>query len=283
MVAVCSARDMIAWRHYGLLTRPCAHGGTLESLNMSTHRRALTYCRSLGDLKAMCTWSTRERSMLYNVDVCLSYIYSRFLCEILSGASSGIVTTVWLLGMEGYPHETHLEHRARLICLEAGRSVAFRRSTADGIQGFLRRGERHVMLLHRFPSETSLSGDTRELHRLRIVADTSGADCSILTPVTRGELLDVETYEGALRGADIMLGIATGLQSTLFGAVVHTSFDVVTASHAHLHGLLNWYDVRVRTMRDHRERCWDCRLFRLYCCDQPCTSTSIRMELSRLD
>ena len=63
---------MIGWRHYDLLARRCEYVLTVDSLNMSSKRRALTYCRPFGDLKAMFGSLRGEYCMLDNADVCLS-------------------------------------------------------------------------------------------------------------------------------------------------------------------------------------------------------------------
>lgn len=247
---------------------------------MSSQRRALMYCRTVGDVKAMCRRVEVKCDMLSNRDMCLSYIYCRFLCEAVSRDTVCDETHVWLAGVRGHPEWRCLQERTRRICEQVGSRVEFHVVEVSSLQALVARGGRHVVLLHRPLVKGGLLGDMSTLVDVRSWIDESAADYSLVMPITYRELEDCPTV---LDGASVMLGIATGKRTSLFGVTLHRESAATRVSPALLHGLLNWYDVRVRTMRDERERCWDCRLFRLYCCDPPSTSESIRRELSRVE
>ncbi|KAH9806642.1 hypothetical protein DFH28DRAFT_920606 [Melampsora americana] len=57
---------------------------------------------------------------------------------------------------------------------------------------------------------------------------------------------------------NVILGIATGSKTDRFGLTNIKVGGKMTESIYALHGKLNWYDCRVRTMRASSGRCHDC-------------------------
>lgn len=77
--------------------------------------------------------------MLDNVDVCLSYIYSRFLCDALSDshlAQQGLSA----LSAEQVPARDAPGSSRKIAWWKAGTTVGFFQSTVIGVQGGLRQG-----------------------------------------------------------------------------------------------------------------------------------------------
>ncbi len=106
--------------------------------------------------------------------------------------------------------------------------------------------------------------------------ERSYKDPSLIIPCVRKEVEVLSgTYTLNVEGERFMMGVHCGTRTTLLGYVRHPGQFKVTRNYAIGEGEYNWYDQRVRTMRNHKGQCRDCAMVLLFCCRVAATEDDV--------